>query len=297
MVVLVRRFDPTGEELARWEVLVRDEDGRPEFFSPPKAKAAALAPPRNADLHIGDLIATMPAEAAGHDEYATGLYVVAPDGVKDAPSPPEWLDGSWLARWGQNSDRMLLSSQTVSQLRLAMAAVGCAETALHLAPNDDAQLHEALQLTRSYCTGPASYREHLEMLHFTPRLDQVVRRAEARRYDASNRHGYNTVQYVEADQELSVAKAVKLAFEASYCYPAVAPRRARDAVLNIRTLCDASVSANLAAVVERWIPLPVVLLSTLGYPNAIPFDPSAAPTSSVSPRENPRHPSRRMGRR
>jgi hypothetical protein len=45
-LVLVRRFDPTGEELSRWEPLYRD-DGDIAFFSPPKAKAAALAPPRS----------------------------------------------------------------------------------------------------------------------------------------------------------------------------------------------------------------------------------------------------------
>jgi hypothetical protein len=37
----------------------------------------------------------------------------------------------------------------------------------------------------------------------------------------------------------------------------------------------------LAPLVERWIPLPVVLLARLGYPDAIPFDPSMVP---VGPR-------------
>lgn len=32
----------------------------------------------------------------------------------------------------------------------------------------------------------------------------------------------------------------------------------------------------LAPLVERWIPLPVVLLSILGHPDAIPFDPRTA---------------------
>jgi hypothetical protein len=254
MVVLVRRFDPTGEELARWEVLVRDEDGRPEFFSPPKAKAAALAPPRNADLHIGDLIATMPAEAAGHDEYATGLYVVTPDGVKAAPKPPGGivvgLGGPWLTTWGQNACVMLLAAAGVERRRLVMAACDCAETVLHLVPAGEDRPRKAVETARAWCRGEAS----------TAAATSAAKAAAAATF---------------ASPVSASASAASYAFS----QPVFAFVAAREATLRA-----------LAPLVERWIPLPVVLLSTLGYPDAIPFDPSTVPASPTGPRENPSHP-------
>ena len=53
----------------------------------------------------------------------------------------------------------------------------------------------------------------------------------------------------------------------------------------------------LAPLADRWIPLPVVLLSRLGYPEAVPFDPSTVPVDDANPRENPRRSSRRKSHR
>ena len=52
--------------------------------------------------------------------------------------------------------------------------------------------------------------------------------------------------------------------------------------------------AAMGPLVERWIPLPVVLLAKLGYPDAIPFNPSTVPAET---RENPRRSSRRRSHR
>jgi hypothetical protein len=266
MVVLVRRFDPTGEELARWEVLVRDEDGRPEFFSPPKAKAAALAPPRNADLHIGDLIATMPAEAAGHDEYATGLYVVTPDGVKAAPKPPGGivvgLGGPWLTTWGQNACVMLLAAAGVERRRLVMAACDCAETVLHLVPAGEDRPRKAVETARAWCRGEAS----------TAAATSAAKAAAAATFaspDAASADATATASYAFSQPVFAFVAACNAAGSGT-------PREA-----TLRAL---------APLVERWIPLPVVLLSTLGYPDAIPFDPGmvpASPTVPEVPRKNP----------
>jgi hypothetical protein len=45
---------------------------------------------------------------------------------------------------------------------------------------------------------------------------------------------------------------------------------------------EAPTFLSFAPLVERWIPLPVVLLSLLGYPNAIPFNLSMV---AVGPRD------------
>ena len=254
-VVLVRRFDPSGEDLPRWDVLVRDEDGRPEFFSQTAAKKAALNPPTTgdgADLHIGDLIATMPAEAAGYDEHATGLYVVTPDGVKAAPVPGEELSGPWLTSWGQDAYDMLLASSGVKRHRLAMAACDCAEAVLHLVPAGEDLPQKAIGTARAWCRGEAS-------------IDDVRDAADAAASYAADAR----VSAFAAAASVSSDTAYVAAAHAAI-YAAKANGAPREATYR-----------DLAPLVERWIPLPVVLLARLGYPDAVPFDPSMVP---VGPR-------------
>ena len=272
MVVLVRRFDPTGEELSRWEVLARDADGRPEFFSQTAAKKAALNPPTTgdgADLHIGDLIATMPAEAAGYDEHATGLYVVTPDGVKAAPKPPGIM-GSWLTGWGKDASVMLRTAKGADRQRLTMAACDCAETVIGHAWSTKAR--GALSMARAWCRGATSA------------------------YDVGYA-AYDTKHPRERPNSADLAAA----HAAGVVAGGSAQLAAEDAAESFAWWADGAgthrshVARHLAAMaplVERWIPLPVVLLAKLGYPGAIPFDPSMVPASSTGPRPNPAHPIR-----
>jgi hypothetical protein len=264
-VALVRRFDPSGEELARWEVIYRDGDGHPEFFSPPAAKKAALNPTYDAGLHVGDLIVTVPAEAvSGIEEYATGLYVVTPDGVKAAPKPPEDLGGPWLARWGEDAHVMLRASLAVDRRRLVMAACDCAETVLRLVPAGEDRPHKAIKTARAWCRGEASINN--------------VRATSSAARDA----GHNTACAYAAHAASSAARA---AFDAS------APAAHHTAVAAFYadgTPHEAALRA-LAPLVERWIPLPVVLLSRLKYPDAIPFGPDTVPAFAASRINPPPH--------
>ena len=282
MVVLVRRFDPSGEELSRWEVLVRDVDGAIAFLSRPKAKAAALHPPQDADLHVGDLIVTVLAEAAAFpEEHATELYVVAPDGVKAAPEPPKELAEGWLVTWGQDAGEMLRASAAVDRRRVVMAGCDCAETVLHIIPAADLRPREAIETARAWCRGDAT-------------LDSVYSDEQAAAA-AANEAGRRKRDDIRTAANAAWAAAHN-ASGGSSSYDGPVHFAAHAAYEHNGANHEATLHA-LAPLVERWIPLPVVLLSTLGYPDAIPFDLSAVPTASTTPRENPRSRSRRRRRR
>ena len=258
VAVLVRRFDPTGEELARWEPLARDDDGSIAFLSPAKAKAAALAPPSGAGLHIGDLIATMPAEAAGHDEYATGLYVVTPDGVKASPKPPGHLRGAWLARWGANAEEMLgeASESKADKRRLVMAACDCVETVLHLVPAGDDLPRAAIEAARAWCLG---------------RMDLGQVKAASETVEPSKSGDVGTARGAAYGAAWSVSTAC---YDEDAC-TALVKCGAWCAAEAVRIADGTPHDAALrvfAPLVERWLPLAVVLLSGLGY-DAIPFEP------------------------
>jgi hypothetical protein len=293
-LVLVRRFDPTGEELSRWEPLYRD-DGDIAFFSPPKAKAAALAPPSDAGLHVGDLIVTVPAEAvSGIEEYATGLYVVTPNGVKTAPKPFEFVDrgGSWLSVWGQDAERMLSLSVNVDRKRKTMAACECAETVLHLVPAGEGRPREAVETAVAWCRDAAS-TTHVKQAAASAQAfaSEVAHEASKAMGPASNVLG----AYYAA------TAATKAASVVVYHEPSGAVVSAASAVNFVAGTPNLATFQRLAPLVEKWIPLPVVLLTWLGNGDAIPFDPSMVPTVPTGPRENPRrgrrHNARHRGRR
>jgi hypothetical protein len=266
-MVLLRRFDPTGEELARWEPLARDAEGAIAFLSPPKAEAAALAPPQDADIHVGDLIATVPAEAAAFPEkYATGLFVVTPLGVKAAPQPPKELGGPWLAAWGQDACDMLLASTAADRRRLVLASCDCAETVLHFVPAGEDRPRRALEVARAWCRGDAS-------------LDDVRSAEAAAKAVGSTASPLTAVLFAAvaptyvcavattSDAGTTAASAAGGPFSAGWANATAVP--------NLTP--KESTYLALAPLVRRWIPLPVVLLSGLGYPDAIPFDPGAVP--------------------
>ena len=267
--VLVRRFDPTGEDLSVWEPLARDADGSIAFLSPPKAKAAALAPPSDADLHVGDIIVTVPAEAlSGIEEHATGLYVVTPDGVKAASEPPKDLGGPWLARWGQDAERMLgaASKSKADSRRLVMAACDCAETVLHLVPAGADLPRAATEASRAWCLGQMD-------------LGQVKAASET---VAPSKSGYaGTARCAVSGAAWSVSTA---------CYD----EEARGELVKCAAWCAAEAVRitngtpnevtlrSFAPLVERWIPLPVVLLSWLGYDmTSSELEPDAANTANT----------------
>lgn len=288
MVVVVRRFDPSGEELTTWAPLYGDDEGV-TLFSPTKAKAAALAPPRDADLHVGDLIVTVPAEAvSGIEEYATGLFVVTPDGVERAPKLASGISGSWLIGWGESAWVMLRAARKVDRRRLTMAACDCAETVPHFVPAGEERPRIAIQTARAWCFNRAS-------------TDDV--RAAANAVDAFTSAGfaYGTNYLVDRAACAAASAASSAARAASDLdgggiFGAFGGADYDAANASFPGTPRETTYRALAPLVERWIPLPVVLLSRLGYPNAIPFNPSLVPGSSTGPRENPRrnqHPTAR----
>jgi hypothetical protein len=241
-------------------VLARDADGAPAFLSIPAAKKAALQPPADADLHVGDLIAVVPAEATAFPEkYAKALYVVAPNGVKAAPQPPKELGGPWLATWGQNAYLMLGASKGVDRRRITLAACDCADTALYLTSDAGGRPRKAIETTRAWCFGRAS-------------IDDV--RSDS--FDAAC-----AASSTNAPVSASAASASAHASTAAFGYASAAAADAAHDAAAARGVTY----LHLSPLVERWIPLPVVLLSRLGYPDAIPFDPAKV---LVATRENGR---------
>lgn len=210
-MVLVRRFDPSGEELPRWEPLARDADGGIAFLSHTAARKAARRPVEDNGVAVGDLIAVVPAEAAPFpEEHAVELYTVTPDGAKGAPKPPKTLGGPWLLAWGQNIGRMtnVAKEARVDPRRVAMATCACARA--HAGDGSDPF---ALAAVERWARAEAT-------------LDEAVAAIQA-----------------WADSP-----------SADWLY-------------------DPRPFGQPTSVFEQWIPLPVVLLSALGYPDAIPFVP------------------------
>jgi hypothetical protein len=293
-VVLVRRFDPSGEDLARWELVRRGRKGAAlSFATVHEAKYAALHPPRGARLAVGDILTVLPMEyVSAIDERAMWLAVVTPDGVEGMEYlPSAYLvaaDGSWPSVWGSDAWAMLsiaamgVRGDPVDVRRLTMAACACARTALWAVPEGEDRPRLALEAAEAWCAG----RLHKDALY-------EALRASAAYSDKLSENDY-TDEWGAAGACESAAH-VPLATDTS-----LAATNAATLASGIGDSPGTHGRARLAAMgplVERWIPLPVVLLSRLGYPDAIPFDPSTVPTSSEGPRENPRRGPRRPRRR
>ena len=273
-MVLVRRFDtdPDVYVMAGWKPLYLDEVGV-TFFSLSAAKRAALTPPRSAGLHVGDLVAVVPADGVSDvSNNVRHLYVVAPKGVVAAPEPPNALGGPWVPEYGTNAGAMLLSAAQVDRRRVVMAACACAETVLHLVPVGEERPRRALEAAMAWCRTRGSESAKRDALN-----------ASQAAYSATDTLAGAAAAAAMAcrSASASVASSLQLAANAagSVC-AAMHPIYTREA--------QAAAMLALAPLVERWIPLPVAILSALGNPNAIPFDPSTVPTSSTGPRENPR---------
>ena len=267
LTVLVKRYEE--DSLSPWEPLARDAEGVVTFASTEDASNAALNPPAETGLAVGDMLVVVPLGAVSPltiDSHTTALYVVTPEGVQAAPTPPEALGGPWLARWGQDAYAMLLASSAVDRRRLVLASGDCAETVLHFVPAGEDRPRRALEVARAWCRGDAS-------------LDDV-RSAEAAAKAVGTTASTLTAVFFAAVAPTYVC-AVAATPDASSAAgiatggPFSAGWANSTAVAN-RTPKESTYLA-LAPLVRRWIPLPVVLLSGLGYPDAIPFDPAAVP--------------------
>lgn len=253
--VLVKRY--AEGETSRWEPLLRDDEGELATFATAEAAGlVALHPPASVSLSVGDMLVVIPLECVANvEEYATWLLVVTPLRVELAPTPPRELGGAWLARWGYDANRMFGSSERVDRRRLVMAASDCAETVLHLVPAGEDRPRIAIEAARAWC---------LEVTNLGP-----VRVASDAAWEACE--GDNqSIRDTTSGAAWSVAAAcwdanarVDLAKTAAWC--------ADEAVARANGASAGMAHATLASLVERWIPLPVALLSALGYPDAIPF--------------------------
>jgi hypothetical protein len=245
------------------------------FFSPPKAKAAALNPPRDADLHVGDLIVTIPAEAvSGIEEHATGLYVVTPDGVKAAPRAKKYRGSAPLTSWTEDPWNVSVS---IPRSLLVMAACDCAETVLSLVPFGMDGPRDALKVARAWVAGETTRTAVEEAARNAARAHNIAR---AIRNDVAG-----------AMASLAAADAAATAADAQRFFNTLQDVGA--ARYHKNQTDPEETYRLLAPVIERWIPLPVVLLAALGYPSAIHFDTGMGPASPTGPRENPSHPTHR----
>jgi hypothetical protein len=281
-VVLVRRFYPDDDELPRWDLLYSDDDGVTSF-SPAEAEAAALAPPRDADLYAGDLIVTVPLEAAPFpEEYATGLYVVTPDGVMAQPEPHPMRTCQWFKFWGQGPYSMIEVCHPVERRRIVMAACDCAEMALNLVPSGEERPRIAIETARAWCLGRASTDDVLV----------AVDNAKIAADDALD--ALRVVEATDASAKTSARSALSAAC-AAYCAAlaviAETPGEAWSAANGVLQHVSRSTGGTriddvhraMASLIERWIPLPVVLLSWLGYDMiSSELEPDAANTANAS---------------
>lgn len=301
-VVLVKRYvhgNEDDKELSRWAPLAVGSDGLVLFDTEAQAVSFASAPQGAVDLSVGDMIVVVPLEYAGELAVADGarwLGVVAPDGVKPAPRAPEKLGGPWLQRWGVRADAMLDSVLNMDRGRLAMAACDCAETVVHVVPEHEASLRDALRAIRSWCRGEGSTRE---LYHARDDVSSLWYRANRE----EERWGRQSAEFRAARARADAINATLTALYVVTDPDGWSPHQsARTTLGNVASVGQRlgqrrdDVYASLAPLVERWIPLPVALLeqcTELGEPEAIPFDTSMVPTV---PRENPRNGQRHSAR-
>jgi hypothetical protein len=250
-VVVLRRYGDSGDANS-WVAAFRDEDGAllTHGTLAEARRQASNAP--GASVRVGDLLAVVSLENANPlliNNNALWLGVVTPRGVEKARRPPPDLGGSWLSQWGKNAYHMMLASDGVDQCRVVMAAVECVETVLHAAPPMGQDPRAILGTAQRWCLGEASDED----------VELALGAVEGYDDDASTAI-FSAVHAAISEDNESAASAVGLAARLS-------PRR------------------SLESIVERWIPLPVVLLSRLGYPNAIRLDRSQV---SMATRENGR---------
>jgi hypothetical protein len=145
---------------------------------------------------------------------------------------------------------------------------------LHFVPAGEDRPRRALEVARAWCRGDAS-------------LDDV-RSAEAAAENAALSTADPTTAAFFAvtattyvcdvattpDAATASAKAAGGPFKAGWANAL--------AIVGANGTPEAPTFLSFAPLVERWIPLPVVLLSLLGYPNAIPFNLSMV---AVGPRD------------
>jgi hypothetical protein len=179
--------------------------------------------------------------------------------------------GSWLTGWGKDASVMLRAAKGADRRRLTMAACDCAETVIGDAWSTKTPV--ALSTARAWCRG-ATLAYDVGYAAYNARHP----REQPNSADMAAAHAAGVVAGGSA--HLAAEEAAD-----AFAWSAAGAGAHRSHV--------ARHLATMAPLVERWIPLPVVLLSRLGYPGAIPLDLSAVPTVPTVPtvpmgsRENP----------
>jgi hypothetical protein len=138
-----------------------------------------------------------------------------------------------------------------------MANSDCAETVLHIVQPGEDRPRNAIETARAWCLGRATHADVQSALAGTRNASRAAK------------------TFAAAD----AAAAADVAFPTNTVFRVAASMKgvSRDATYHA-----------LAPLIERWIPLPVVLLSQLGYPDAIPFDPAQVTTRENGRRRAPR---------
>jgi hypothetical protein len=165
---------------------------------------------------------------------------------------------------------MLRAASNADRRRLTMAACDCAETAIDFAsasPDGEDDPQTVLNLARAWCRGAATAWTVQWSVYEMKKL-RARRSADLAVIQAASVVG-------------GTVSASSAAIHAADALASGDPTRAY-------RVSVARALADMAPLVDRWLPLPVVLLSILGHPTAVPFNPSTVPASSTGPRKNPR---------
>lgn len=275
-MVLVRRFDKTGESLPRWDPLFLDDDGV-TLFSLAAATRAVLSPPADAELQRGDLLGIVHIDAVSDvDNQVRLLYIKGTVRVEEVPCPPAVMQGSWFGVWGHDAILMMNACQSLSRFldsrRLILALCDCAETVLHLVPKGEDRPRAAIEAVRAWCRRQ------------TPAMASVARKAsDAAREAAETLRGSGP----------AMKPAVIAAQAAWQIMDGFGGLVVRDSILAAKLGDGAgweAASANLARVIEHWIPLPTAMFAALGYTDWFHL-------SDYEVRTNPRTTARRRSRR
>lgn len=246
MIVVVRRFDSSGDTLPSWKALA--SDGTVAFLSPAEAEVAALNPPSDADLRIGDLVAIVPVDFVPDiDAHVEGLFVVTPDGVRRVP---DHIRHPWLAFWGRSAAIMLECIDSsiwpgteppwkfVDPRRLVMAACYALEQNPSPWPRSDKDRQQTIQFALEFLGSATAH---------TPNAP--------RRWEC---HDFVQVRACEA-----VITAVSAARRGD-------PLNCLEAVMSCMDyVCSTTNGEQQARILEVFVPLPVLFLSWFGYPDAI----------------------------
>jgi hypothetical protein len=261
----VKRY--AEDSLSPWEPLARDAEGIVTLATAEDAGRAALNPPTEAGLAVGDMLVVVPLECVSDVEnHAAGLFVVTTDGVK---APPPHSIFPWLSFYGRFVGTMMCretydgyADGFVDPRRFLLVAIEAAREALRVAPDDD-QLQTVVGLAIDWLRGDTCTKDTWVFMR-------------------PWRSGHNQTETWSVRGGLlgCLDAATKNLSREAYTQATCAAH----AVLNESN----DHGESWAPCIERWLPLPVVLLAKLGYPDAISFEPEPdAANASNTPVSTP----------